>query len=134
MIARQPDGLDGDETVSAQRPRRIQAPETAGEHEGAASAQEPLAKTPADTNSLTRLGGIEVRAAVELGAADLLLRDLAALGNGSVVRLDRLVGEPADLTVNGRLFAHGDLVLVGDRLGFRITDVIGAADRSRGRP
>ncbi|UCC69566.1 MAG: FliM/FliN family flagellar motor switch protein [Armatimonadota bacterium] len=134
MIAQQPDGLDRDETVSAQRPRRVQAPGTAGEHEGAKPVEEPPAGSLPDTDSLARLGGIEVRAAVELGAADLLLRDLAALANGSVVRLDRLVGEPADLTVNGRLFAHGDLVLVGDRLGFRITDVIGAGDRSRGRP
>jgi flagellar motor switch protein FliN/FliY len=83
---------------------------------------QPLpAQTPPAPGSLSRLGDIEVRAAVEVGAADLLLRDVAALEPGSVVRLDRLVGEPAELTVNGRLFARGDLVVVGDRLGLRIT-------------
>jgi flagellar motor switch protein FliN/FliY len=76
--------------------------------------------TPGD---LSRLGDIEVRVAVEVGAAELLLRDVAALGPGAVVRLDRLMGDPAELTVNGRLFARGDLVVVGDRLGLRITDL-----------
>jgi flagellar motor switch protein FliN/FliY len=79
---------------------------------------------PVDPGALRRLGGIEVRAAVELGTAELLLRELAALGPGSVVRLDRTVGEPAELTVNGRLFARGELVVVGDHLALRITQLI----------
>ena len=74
--------------------------------------------------SLNQLGNIEVRAAVELGSSELLLRDLAALGPGSVVRLDRLAGEPADFTVNGRLFARGELVIVGDYLGLRISELV----------
>jgi len=77
---------------------------------------------------LRRLGAIEVRAAVELGAAELLLRDIAALSPGSVVRLDRGMGDPADLTVNGRLFARGDVVVVDDHLGLRITELAEAAD------
>lgn len=77
-----------------------------------------------DPRALRRLGGIEVRAAVELGTAELLLRELAALGPGSVVRLDRTVGEAAELTVNGRLFARGELVVVGDHLALRITQLI----------
>jgi len=88
-----------------------------------AADRERAAGTPSMPGSLSRLGDIEVRAAVEVGAAELLLRDVAALGPGSVVRLDRLVGDPAELTVNGRLFARGDLVVVGDRLGLRITDL-----------
>ncbi len=82
------------------------------------------APPPIDPGALRRLGGIEVRAAVELGTAELLLRELAALGPGSVVRLDRTVGEPAELTVNGRLFARGELVVVGDQLALRITQLI----------
>ena len=85
--------------------------------------REQPAATTSTPGGLSRLGDIEVRAAVEVGAAELLLRDVAALGPGSVVRLDRLVGDPAELTVNGRLFARGDLVVVGDRLGLRITDL-----------
>ena len=77
--------------------------------------------SPIDPGALARLSGIQVKAAVELGATELLVRDLAALGPGSVVRLDRLMGEPADLTVNGCLFARGEVVIVEDHLGLRIT-------------
>lgn len=75
-------------------------------------------------DSLARLGGIEVNAAVELGRAELRLRDLARLAPGSVVRLDRLTGEPADLVVNGRPFARGEIVIVDDHLGLRITELL----------
>lgn len=80
--------------------------------------------SPLDSRALARLAAVEVRTAVELGATDLLVRDLAALGPGSVLQLDRLVGEPADLTVNGRLFARGDVVVVDDHLALRITELV----------
>ena len=70
-----------------------------------------------------RLGRIRVRASVELGSAQLLVRDVAKLRPGSVVPLDRLVGEPADLVVNGMLLARGSVVVVDDHLGLRITEV-----------
>src|SRR5574340_1495623 len=70
------------------------------------------------------LGRIQVRAAVELGATELLVKDLARLGPGAVVQLDRLVGEPADLVVNGLALARGDVVVVDDHLGLRITELI----------
>ena len=63
-------------------------------------------------------------AAVELGRAELRLRDLSRLVAGSVVRLDRLIGEPADLVVNGRAFARGEIVIVEDHLGLRVTEVL----------
>jgi len=126
MIAQQTNELDREESRSAQR-ADASGPVVGQEgHDAAASPPQRAARLAADPASLGSLGGIEVRAAVELGAAELLLRDLAALGHGSVVRLDRLVNEPAELTVNGRLFARGDLVVVGDHLGLRITEVIGA--------
>ena len=74
-------------------------------------------------DSLARLGGIEVNAAVELGRAELQLRDLARLAPGSVVRLDRLTAERADLVVNGRVFARGEIVIVDDHLGLRVTEL-----------
>ena len=110
MTARQAEPHSRDESDQPQAPDQRHAPD------------EPRpAGTPPEPGRLSRLGDIEVRAAVEVGAVDLLLRDVAALEPGSVVLLDRLVGEPAELTVNGRLFARGDLVVVGDRLGLRIT-------------
>ena len=87
------------------------------------TSEPPAARLRGD--SLARVGGIEVNAAVELGRAELRLRDLARLGAGSVVRLDRLTGEPADLVVNGRPFARGEIVVVGDHLGLRVTELLG---------
>ena len=81
-------------------------------------------------SDLARLGEIQVKAAVELGTAELLVREIAALVPGSVVKLNRLVGESADLTVNGRLFAHGDIVVVEDNLGLRVTKLVDPAGRS----
>ena len=81
-------------------------------------------------SDLARLGEIQVKAAVELGTAELLVREIAALVPGSVVKLNRLVGESADLTVNGRLFARGDIVVVEDNLGLRVTKLVEPAGRS----
>ena len=83
-----------------------------------------------DSAAFDRLGGLEVTATVELGSARLLLREVAGFAPGTAVRLDRLVGEPVDLTVNGRLFGRGDVVVVGDHLGLRLTELVG--DRSLG--
>jgi flagellar motor switch protein FliN/FliY len=91
------------------------------ESDGGAS-EPPVARLCGD--SLARLSGIEVNAAVELGRAELRLRDLACLGPGSVVRLDRMIGEPADLMVNGRPFARGEIVIVDDHLGLRVIELL----------
>jgi flagellar motor switch protein FliN/FliY len=72
------------------------------------------------------LGRIRVRATVELGASQMLVRDVAKLRPGSVVQLERLVGEPADLVVNGLLLARGNVVVVDDHLGLRITEMVSA--------
>jgi len=57
------------------------------------------------------------------------IRNLLQLTQGSVVELDRLAGEPLDVTVNGTLIAHGEVVVVNERYGIRFTDVISAAER-----
>jgi flagellar motor switch protein FliN/FliY len=74
--------------------------------------------------ALSRVGGLRLRAAVEVGSVELPLRQIAALGAGSIVRLDRLATEPADLVVNGRCFARGEMVIVDGRLGLRITELL----------
>jgi len=83
----------------------------------------PAAAEPGAAAGLDHLGRIRVRAAVELGTVELLVREVAALSPGSVVQLDRLVGEAADLTVNGVLVARGSVVVVDDHLGLRITEL-----------
>lgn len=109
------------------KPNAAEEAPTAADAAESPQAQSSTAAGPSsEPHSLSHLGGIEVKAAVELGSTELLLRDLAALEPGSVVRLDRLTGDPADFTVNGHLFARGELVLVGENLGLRITDLVDA--------
>ena len=72
---------------------------------------------------------IPVTLAIEVGRATLKIRDLMRLTQGSVVELDRLAGEPLDIVVNDTVVAQGEVVLVNDRYGVRLTQVISAADR-----
>ncbi|MDP6197862.1 MAG: flagellar motor switch protein FliN [Porticoccaceae bacterium] len=75
------------------------------------------------------LQNIPVTISVEVGRASLKIRDLMRLTQGSVVELDRLAGEPLDLLVNNTLVAQGEVVLVNDRYGVRLTSVVPTADR-----
>ena len=72
---------------------------------------------------------IPVTIAMEIGRTKLSIRNLLQLNQGSVVELDRLAGEPMDVLVNGTLVAHGEVVVVNDKFGIRLTDVISPADR-----
>lgn len=69
---------------------------------------------------------IDVRLTVELGRTDMHLRDILALGEESVVMLDRLIDEPLDVKVNGKLIARGEVVAEGNRFGLRILELVGA--------
>ena len=72
---------------------------------------------------------VQVTVSLELGRTTLTVRDLLQLNQGSIVEFERRVGEPLDLLVNGTLLAHGELVVVDDRFGIRLTDVVSAAQR-----
>jgi flagellar motor switch protein FliN/FliY len=78
---------------------------------------------------LGMLMDIPVEVSMEIGKAQMSIRDLLQLNPGSVVELDRLAGEPLDVLVNGTLIAHGEVVVVDDRFGIRLTDVISASER-----
>jgi flagellar motor switch protein FliN len=75
------------------------------------------------------LNNIAITISVEVGRTSLKIKDLMRLTQGSVVELDRLAGEPLDLLVNNTLVAQGEVVLVNDRYGVRLTQVIPAAER-----
>ena len=75
------------------------------------------------------LQNIPVTISVEVGRTAIKIRDLMRLTQGSVVELDRLAGEPLDLLVNNTLVAQGEVVLVNERYGVRLTSVIPTADR-----
>ena len=88
---------------------------------------------------LTRIGSenldaildIPVSLSVEIGQTRVSIRNLLQLNQGSVVELDRLAGEPLDVMVNNTLVAHGEVVVVNEKYGIRLTDVISAHERVR---
>ncbi|SCC91043.1 flagellar motor switching and energizing component [Thiomonas sp. X19] len=74
---------------------------------------------------------IPVTLSVELGRTKIQIRELLQLAQGSVVDLDRLAGEPMDVLVNGFLIARGEVVLVNDKFGIRLTDIVSPTERAR---
>lgn len=75
------------------------------------------------------LAGISVRLTVEVGSTTMTLSELATLEPGSVVALDRKVGEPLDICANGSLVARGEIVSVDGRYGIRVTELVNAEGR-----
>lgn len=75
------------------------------------------------------LQNIPVTLSIEVGRAQIKIRDLMRLTQGSVVELDRIAGEPLDLLVNNTVVAQGEVVLVNDRYGIRLTRVVPATER-----
>ncbi|OCG17167.1 flagellar motor switch protein FliN [Gilliamella sp. wkB292] len=74
---------------------------------------------------------IPVNLSVELGRTKMAIKDLLNLTQGSVIALDGLAGEPLDILINGYLIAQGEIVVVGDNYGVRITDIITPSERVR---
>lgn len=72
---------------------------------------------------------IPVEVAVELGRTKMLVNDLLQLGQGSVVELEKLAGEPVEILVNEKLIARGEVVVVNEKFGVRLTDIISPLDR-----
>ncbi|EKD34201.1 MAG: hypothetical protein ACD_75C02429G0008 [uncultured bacterium] len=84
---------------------------------------------PKGGRGLDFLYDIPLQISVEVGRSKVLLRDLLKMGEGYVIELDKLAGEPLDLYVNSRLIARGEAVMVGDKFGIRLTDVVSTSDR-----
>jgi len=82
--------------------------------------------SPASPAALDRLHDVPVELAVEIGRTHMTVGAALALGPGSIVTLDRLAGEPVDLLVNGRPIARGEVVVIDEEFGLRITEVVGA--------
>lgn len=82
------------------------------------------------TEGLRLLENIGVKLTVEVGRAELTIRDLLRLNEGSVIELDRLAGDPLDVLVNGTLIAKGEVVMVGERFGIRFGQIIDPEKRA----
>jgi flagellar motor switch protein FliN len=78
----------------------------------------------ADTPELERLYDVPVELAVEIGRTHMTIRETLALGPGSIVTLNRLAGEPVDLLVNGKPIARGEVVVIDEEFGLRVTEVV----------
>ncbi|HEY3330511.1 MAG TPA: flagellar motor switch protein FliN [Capsulimonadaceae bacterium] len=77
-----------------------------------------------------RVQDIPLEISVELGRTRLLIRDILELGVGSIIELEKMAGEPVDLLANGLLIARGEVVVIEDNFGVRITEIITALDRN----
>lgn len=98
---------------------------------GALKADAPDAGTANRDLNLDVVLDIPVTLSMEVGRSRISIRNLLQLNQGSVVELDRATGEPLDVYVNGTLVAHGEVVVVNDKFGIRLTDVISPAERIR---
>ena len=118
------------------------ANQNSGANQGAADGSQPGVER-AHFNSLRSEGGapgledanlevimdVPVTISMEIGHVTISIRNLLQLNQGSVIELDRQAGEPMDVLVNGMLVAHGEIVVVNEKFGIRLTDVISPAER-----
>ena len=81
---------------------------------------------------LERLYDVPVELAVEIGRTHMTIRETLALGPGSIVTLNRLAGEPVDLLVNGKPIARGEVVVIDEEFGLRVTEVLGGTGAESG--
>ncbi len=83
----------------------------------------------ADSEKMELILDIPVSVTVEIGRTKMTIRNLLQLNQGGIVALDRLSGDPLDVLVNGTLVAHGEVVVVNDKFGVRLTDIVSKAER-----
>lgn len=123
-------GAAGDDWAAAMSEQTV--------HDAAAGAQPAKIFAPLGSGSnsnanqgLDLILDIPVHMTVELGRTKISIRNLLQLAHGSVVELDGLAGEPMDVLVNGTLIAQGEVVVVNDKFGIRLTDIITPQERLR---
>ena len=76
------------------------------------------------TNNIGLLMDVTINVTVELGRARLSIKEILSLGEGSIIELQKLAGEPVDLLVNGKLIAKGEVVVIDECFGVRVTDIV----------
>ena len=81
------------------------------------------------TGNIGLLMDVSMQLTVELGRTKMLIKDILGMGEGTIVELDKLAGEPVDLLVNGKLIAKGEVVVIDENFGVRVTDIISPMER-----
>ena len=100
-----------------------------GEAEEVTAGEEPTSVEGGESKSLDLILDIPLTVAVELGRSKMLINDLLQLGQGSVIELTKLVGEPLEVMVNQKLVARGEVVVVNEKFGVRLTDIVSPMER-----
>ena len=95
------------------------------------SSATPMAPGAAGNNDINLILDIPVQLTVELGRTRIPIKNILQLAQGSVVELDAMAGEPMDVLVNGYLIAQGEVVVVNDKFGIRLTDIVTPSERMR---
>ena len=98
---------------------------------GAPHFDNDLPQNPSGNNDISMVLDIPVQLSVELGRTKVPIKYILQLGQGSVVELDALAGEPMDVLVNGYLIAQGEVVVVNEKFGIRLTDIVTPSERLR---
>ena len=96
----------------------------------APAAPTPTLSVEEGGSGLGRVRDIPLEVTVELGRTRLLIRDIMDLSAGSIIELDKIAGEPVDLFANGMLVARGEVIVIDDNFGVRVTEIITAQDRN----
>ncbi|WP_394221960.1 flagellar motor switch protein FliN [Alteromonas gracilis] len=127
------DGMDDWAAAMAEQ-AESEAEQDAGENEDVQVAEldeltDDAPITQEEKKKLDTILDIPVTISMEVGRSQISIRNLLQLNQGSVVELDRVAGEPLDVLVNGTLIAHGEVVVVNDKFGIRLTDVISQIER-----
>lgn len=104
----------------------MEAPPVSESQEPRAAASENACQS---ERGLEFLYDVPLQISVEVGRSKILLKDLLKMGEGYVIELDKLAGDPLDLYVNSRLIAKGEAVMIGDKFGIRLTDVVSPVNR-----
>jgi flagellar motor switch protein FliN/FliY len=96
------------------------------------AAPTPAKKAPTNTRTLEFLMDVALQVSVEVGRARMTINDLLQMGPGSVVELEKIAGEPLDIFINGKAVARGEAVIVNEKFGVRLTDIISPEERVEG--
>jgi flagellar motor switch protein FliN/FliY len=132
------DDISADDWAAALAEQQATTPEPAAAEAPAVRSSGVFQELKADalagvsTQRIDMILDIPVTLTVELGRTKIAIRNLLQLAQGSVVELDALAGEPMDVLVNGCLIAQGEVVVVNDKFGIRLTDIITPEERLRG--
>lgn len=121
--------MDSQNNSSSARPAPEELKELLDNDEMAGNSRPERPDKGRTGRGLDFLYDVPLQISVEVGRSRILLRDLLRMGEGYVIELDKMAGEPLDLYVNSRLIARGEAVMVGEKYGIRLTEVLSTADR-----